>query len=57
MFLGILTKLDTATELSAYVTIVLIILFCLLVRYIYRIKIMLEFYFERDGGEEWAGAT
>ena len=53
MILGIFTKLDTQIEISALISIVLIILFCLLVWYAYRIKIMLEFYFERDGGKDW----
>jgi hypothetical protein len=53
MILGILTKIDTVTEISAYISIVLIILFCLLVWSAYRIKVMLEFYFERDGGKDW----
>lgn len=53
MFLGLLFDIETEIELTWYFFIFCFILYCLLVHYAYRIKIMIQFYFERDGGVEW----
>ena len=46
-------ELDTFTELYLFFSILCFILFCVLVHSAYKIKIMIQFYFERDGGIEW----
>ena len=54
MTLGIFfPELNTYTELTWYFLILCFILFCLLVYSAHRIKVMIQFYFERDGGVEW----
>ena len=53
MFLGIFFDVDSTEELTWYFTAFNFVLFWLLIYYVSRIKIMIQYFFEKDGGDVW----